>query len=437
MKKLIFFIFLFCILFNFTYSEETDFNFGNIKFHSDTNENTISINSNGKKSFQIKISDEGIFINSPNLDVQIDSSGISYNKGAEKSQTDEDSKGNKNQSLNGTNKNKDKVKIDEDLLENIEKSDDKGFLPSIVNFAKSVLKKFSGIEDENKVKKSEEKDNNSKKNKSFSTETAMIELAESFKAGNIDKIEISLICSELFLIESDKHEQIEVTWSGEIEAEDAKTRFKPQIKNDNNKLSVIMNAGNRKDLNIKKSNLKINMFIPSKKLNNVKAENISGNINSAAKINVNNVEFSNNSGDIYVGNIKSDFIKLKNISGDIKIEKLEYNKLDINSTSGDVKLMNLKGNEKLIKTTSGDIKIVSKGKHKKNEIETVSGDIYFQLSKNNPILFEYKTTSGSLSNMAAFTVENSGKNNYQGFNNQKKGGLYKFETVSGKLYFVR
>ncbi len=165
-----------------------------------------------------------------------------------------------------------------------------------------------------------------------------------------------------------------------------------------------------------KNDSKMIIHIPAKTYTSLKADSVSGNINTDAvfgkagfeksklhtisgdiqsKLSSGSAEYSSTSGDINAeGEYYSD-ISISTVSGDIKLNEFDTGTLDVHTTSGDVSINNIKIVEGKIETVSGDIEGSLNGRYDITT-DTVSGDIKVNSSVNAKRKLSLKTVSGDM-----------------------------------------
>lgn len=134
------------------------------------------------------------------------------------------------------------------------------------------------------------------------------------------------------------------------------------------------------------------VYIPKTYEGSLEIKAVSGDIEVNESLKLEDLTISSTSGNIKMGNVEANNIKIETISGDIKLQQLENDTLKLKTVSGEILVESAKGKIES-KTTSGNIEI--KKMEGNVEITSVSGNVKsedFKITGDSKV----KTTSGDV-----------------------------------------
>ena len=147
---------------------------------------------------------------------------------------------------------------------------------------------------------------------------------------------------------------------------------------------------------------------------------------SLAKLSVDTV-----SGNVYIGDVGPDIVKIDSTSGDITLTNISSLGLDSNSLSGSISLSNVTADAIGLESTSGSITVVTSNAGE-IEIDSLSGGV--RVSDSSASLFDAETTSGNLTVSGAFnSARLESLSGRISLDNSAESSVVDAETTSGNM----
>lgn len=266
---------------------------------------------------------------------------------------------------------------------------------------------------------------NEDNNKIFNLETINEEKVETLDG--INEISIESVTTDVNII-PDNRDNVKLHFHGDIKANSI-----PKLStNVDNKKIIISVKHPSKSINIKKSTLKLDVYVPLKFEANLVVHTSSGNINFLNQTVFKKINVNASSGNVIFDNIQVEESKWEVSSGDIRGHELISNKTEIDTSSGNVRIDNFKG-EINAEASSGNIKIDFIELVNNVNLSTSSGNVEITLLKKSDFKVDAETSSGGIE--SEILVSTSGKQEKKRLIGVANNGTYKINlrTSSGNI----
>jgi DUF4097 and DUF4098 domain-containing protein YvlB len=239
------------------------------------------------------------------------------------------------------------------------------------------------------------------------------EISESaqFETGNIGKIDISTVSTNVSIMPSDD-EKIHVDFTGQTSAGagTASPRMETKIEGDVLRVQIMYPSGVIfSPFNL--STLNLDVYIPQGYEKDLHVSTTSGAIVLE---------------EISLGNMKAN-----SVSGKIDIESILSKKISIDNTSGRVTLVDSKGDLN-INTISGKVSAELLSLEDELMVNSVSGAVEVFIPQDSGFSFKLSSISGKLENDFQAKITKSNNRNMEGTVGDGKG-MISIHTVSGKI----
>ncbi len=224
-----------------------------------------------------------------------------------------------------------------------------------------------------------------------------------YQISKINRLNLELISERIEISKSSSSEEVKVTLNGNW------GEYKPEVRLVGDTLHVTANKNVKYTSSMRNGSVEIE--IPSKKIDRIDVDNVSGSIRVndayADAINIESV-----SGSIRTQDCHSNYASIKNVSGSIGVSG-SYDGFSIENVSGSIKVFD-------------DSELKSNSK-----IDSVSGSIELDLSKTSRVTVDYENTSGSVSCGSAYVKRGS---KHEGTMEKGTGGCrVDVSAVSGSI----
>lgn len=160
-------------------------------------------------------------------------------------------------------------------------------------------------------------------------------------------------------------------------------------------------------------------------MNKIDVETASAEI-SLAEITARELDFSTASGDVWLEKCSAVDMDIENVSGYINLTETNADNLDAEFVSSNIEIMGTVGRLN-VESVSGNVYLVSDTAPNSVDVQTVSGDIKFEIPENDGFSIELDSVSGKITSDFPLTL-NKGTKIYGNGSRD-----YEFETVSGDV----
>ncbi|KYH31580.1 hypothetical protein CLTEP_23630 [Clostridium tepidiprofundi DSM 19306] len=246
------------------------------------------------------------------------------------------------------------------------------------------------------------------------------------KISGLNKLFINA-CSDINIIPEDR-EDIKAHLHGDITC-----NFEPKLimdlANDSIKIKLTEKTDN---ITIRKSNLKLDIYIPKTYSDSININNISGRI-SVKNLKLNDFHINTVSGNTSIQNLTAEDFYYNAVSGDLDGKNVFTNAVKFTSVSGNIKLDKFKGNIKG-KSVSGKIVLNYETFNNDINIKSTSGDINITLPHTSEFYLDAEVISGKINCDFPIKIESSEKKGkkIKGTVRSNKNSI-RIEGVSGNI----
>ncbi|KUG04275.1 hypothetical protein ASZ90_018282 [hydrocarbon metagenome] len=231
-----------------------------------------------------------------------------------------------------------------------------------------------------------------------------------FPAENIKYIVVRTVSTDVKFINAETGE-INVNLSGDTLYDQNQNPYVTLVGEIQNDTTLYLEVRHRPGLNLRSSNLNLDIGLPGEYSHNISVSTVSGSLN--------------------VSELELESFDYKSISGNMKAEKLIADKITLNFTSGTADINEMNG-DLIFESVSGNFRAAYKTLASNIEARTTSGDIELYLPQDASFRLLFQTVSGEVKTAFPGTMVSSSRQKFEELVGQGDNKI-NIHTVSGNV----